>query len=130
MNMDKIIDAINSIDETEMVVNNGDVIGFRYEGIMIIASLTDETPARLRFSVDVDNIKWEDDEKLGELLYKLLDLNTEIDPVATAIDSSDPENLMIQVRTTLRVVDLQAEEIVAEVNGLIEALGEVYELVR
>jgi hypothetical protein len=130
MDINQVVEAINTLDEVEIKVVGQDIVIFTYGGVAIATTLTDETIPRLRFSVDIKKLDIEQDEVLGELMYKLLDINTEIDPVAAAIDSTDPENIMIQVRTTLRVVDLQASEIVAEVNGLINALGEVFEIVR
>jgi hypothetical protein len=130
MEMQKIIEAVNTLAEVEVQLATNDTVVFTYEGVAIVASLTEEVPARLRFSVDVKALDIDDDDILSELMFKLLDLNTEIDPVAAAIDSTDPEKLMIQVRTTLRVVDLQDSEIVEEVKGLVGALGEVFDVVK
>ena len=129
--IDQVLRILNNIDVVEIVSSDENTIAFKYGGILTIAYLSDETPARLRFSVDVKELDEEaSDEVLGELMYALLDLNTEIDPVAAAIDSTDPDHPVIQARTTLRVVDLQDEEIVSEIHGLIASLNFIVEAVE
>jgi len=132
-NMIEVIDVLSQMGATVKSDMGTAVDGLAVldlDGVTIGVNMTVEAVRRIRFSIDVKELNVEDDGKLCELMYRLLDLNTEIDPVAAAIDSSNPEKPMIVVRTTLRNVDLQAAEIVAEVEGLMQALGEVYEIVK
>ena len=117
-----IRNAIESIDGVEVKGVEGNIMAVEFEGIPVLVALTDEEIPRIRFSADVQRLDAIDEGVLDTVMYSLLDLNTEIDPISTAIDSSDPENLIIQARTSLRVIDLQDEEIIGEVKGLIFSL--------
>jgi hypothetical protein len=121
-NIQNICDALASIEEVVVKGQEGNVIAVEFEGVPVMVALTDEDVPRIRFSADVQRVDAIDEGVLDTVMYSLLDLNTEIDPIATAIDSSDPDNLLIQARTSLRDIDLQDEEIVGELKGLIFSL--------
>jgi hypothetical protein len=121
-NIQNICDALASIEEVVVKGQEGNVIAVEFEGVPVMVALTDEDVPRIRFSADVQRVDAIDEGVLDTVMYSLLDLNTEIDPIATAIDSSDPDHLLIQARTSLRDIDLQDEEIVGELRGLIFSL--------
>lgn len=134
--IDKIAEAIEAIEGVDCVNRLDNALSFRFDGIPIAAFLTNEDPQRLRFSVDLCALNClpcvsslDDEASMGEAMFNLLDINTEIDPVAAAIDSTDAENPMVQARTTLRVVDLQSEEIVAEIKGLVGAVAQIHDVI-
>jgi hypothetical protein len=113
---------IQSFEENIMIVG--------FEGINIVILATDEEVSRLRFSANVAPLSELDEEVTDEALYRFLDLNTEIDPVSAAIDSSNPENLMIQARTTLRFGDLSKDEVIQDFMGLVSTLPSIAEIVK
>jgi hypothetical protein len=121
--------VLEGVEGIKVVAVEDSIIVVEYEGIPVSLVLTDEDPARLRLSIDVGRLDAIDEDTADEIMYQLLDMNTEIDPVAAAIDSTDPDNIMIQARTTLRVVDLQPDEVVEEFNGIIGALASIHEVV-
>ena len=120
--LEEVADVLRD-EGAEILTCESDVLLVTYEGIPVSLSLTDEESPRLRFSVDIERLENIDEDTVDALQFRLLDLNTEIDPVATAIDSTDPENLMIQARTTLRMVSIIRDELVAEFMGLINSLA-------
>lgn len=122
MNIKDICEIVNKLDEVEIKGQDGDFVIVEFEGVPVSIALTDEAIPRIRFSVDVQRLDVVDEDILDAVMFSLLDLNTEIDPVSTAIDSSDPENIIIQARTSLRVIDLQDEEVVGELRGLVFSL--------
>ena len=115
----------------DVVVSKLEKFEEKIDGICSKINNIDKNLGLLKQHVEIQNGRIKKNEvKIEELMYKLLDINTEIDPVATALDSTDPENIIIQIRTTLRITDLQDSEIIAEVMGLIEALSDVFNIVK
>ena len=90
----------------------------------------DRDDDRLRFSIDIIQFSKLREDHVEDAIFTLLDLNTEIDPVAVGIETSDPDNPMIQARTALRLGNLQPDEVTSEFEGLIAALPSVHYVVQ
>lgn len=128
--MEMVVEALTN-NEVEVKKVEDNLMIANYQGIPVLIVLTtQENPMRIRFSVNVEQLKNIPEDKWDEMFYRLLDLNTVIDPVSAAIDSTDPENILIQARTSLRDVDLQYSEIVAEFRGLMGMLPAISDIVR
>jgi len=139
MYRDQIIEALRRAGlQNEVLEESGMewVVAGDVQGVPVTVALTDESPNRLRMAAtvcpvsEIDGVPAghpDDDDPVAlvEILDALLDLNTEIDPVAVWIAHVAPENPTLQARTTLRVVDLQAAEVEAALSGLMGSLGEI-----
>lgn len=113
----------------KVVMKEDEIMIVEYDGIPVSLFITGGEVPRLRMSVDVARLDSLNEEKMEEVLFELLDLNTEIDPIATAIDTSDEENVLIVARTTLEVGYLQAKEVLSAFETLIFRLPEVRDIV-
>lgn len=69
----------------------------------------------LYFEVDLGSFKNLQSE---ELMFKLLDLNTEILPVSFGLDNIEPENPRLVLVESRSCVDLQQEELLAVFDAL------------
>lgn len=130
----EIVDDVDTIGEVAKIMQDVGIticdisdttMLIKKSGILVAVALTED--ARLRFSANVHQI---DADVPKEMLFALLDLNTEIDPVSVGIDSIDPNNIQIQARTALRVGDIQEAEVVAEINGLVYSLPTIANLIK
>lgn len=128
--IEDVSNAVKDLAGVKIVACENGVLILESQGIPVSIILTDEVIPRLRLSVDVASLNTVNEEKIDELMYKLLDLNTEIDPVAAALESIDPENIVIQARTSLRVVDLQAAEVATELTEFIYTLPAISGVIK
>jgi hypothetical protein len=130
----EIVDDVDTIAEVAKVIQDVGIticdvsdttMLIEKSGILVAVALTED--ARLRFSANIHKF---DGDVPKELLFALLDLNTEIDPVSVAIDSINPNDIQIQARTALRVGDIQEAEVVAEIDGLVYSLPTIAKVIK
>lgn len=137
--LNDVTNAILHTHETDVengelkVVNQADgILVLDFNGILVTAQLTEEDVPRLRMSADVcrcDAIEDDTDIQL-DVFTELLDLNTEIDPVQVALDTSDPENAEIVALNSIRVISLQTSEVEDQFNNLVYTLPLIADVMR
>lgn len=127
MNIEQVKNVLVETLGVKVDAQEENLLVVEQEGILVAIILTEEEKQRLRFSV---NICQYNDDMNEALPFNLLDLNTEIDPVAVGLNTDNSEDVRIQAVTTLKVVDLQPSEIVAEFEGILGTLPMIAEVIK
>ena len=104
-----------------------DILIVEDNGVVVQICLTEEEVPRLRFKINLFSIDDSTPENLNSIF---LDLNTEIDPIAIGIDTTDPKDIKFQILTTLRVGSLQSEEVIMAFNGLMGTEPVLVEVIK